>query len=401
MKRTGNLYSKITDLENIKKMYDKRVRINTKNKVKIEKFEEYYASNILRIKEILDSKNYHPGKYNLFFIKEPKVRLIMSQNITDKVINHLVSEYFLVDVFDKILIEENIATRINKGTHYGVKKLKRYLKSHINEELYILKFDISKYFFNLDHDILKKIVRKKIKDKDALNILDNIIDSTDKEYINKTIIKLKEKEISKLRESNVSNKEQLINDIKKVPLCKKGKSAPIGNMSSQAFAIIYLNELDHYIKEKLKPDLYIRYQDDGLLVSNSKEQLKEYLTEIEKIVKKYKLKLNKKTKIYNIKEGFEFLGFKYIKKNNKLVVKIKNQTKRRFKRKMKGLYKLYNNDKISLDEVKQVKASYLGHLKYGDTKNLRNNVLRRYEKDVYEEFSAHVTIAEDGSIIYK
>lgn len=161
MKKVGNLYNQITDIKNIKIIYDKRVRLNTKNKIKVEKFDEYYTSNLLYIKEILESKNYKPGKYNIFLIKEPKVRLIMSQNILDKIINHLVSEYFLVKVFDKTLIDENIATRKNKGTHFGINKVKNYLKKHISEELYILKFDVKKYFFNLDHEILKKLIRKK------------------------------------------------------------------------------------------------------------------------------------------------------------------------------------------------------------------------------------------------
>lgn len=85
-------------------------------------------------------------------------------------------------------------------------------------------------------------------------------------------------------------------------------------MSSQALAILYLNELDHYIKEVLKVDFYERYMDDGILICDSKEKLKDYLEKITVIIKKYKLELNNKTKIYNIKEGFEFLGFKYIKK---------------------------------------------------------------------------------------
>lgn len=398
MKKVGNLYNKITDLKNIKMMYDKRVKLNTKNKVKIEKFDQYYASNILRIKEILDSKNYIPGKYNLFLIKEPKVRLIMSQNIPDKIINHLVSEYFLVEVFDKTLIDENIATRKNKGTHIGIKMLKQYLKKHIKEDLYILKFDVTKYFFNLDHDIIKQIIRSKIKDKDAINILDRIIDSTDCEYINRQIEKIKAREITKLEKSSSSNKDQLISDIKNIPLCKKGKSAPIGNMSSQAFAIIYLNELDNYIKKVLKPNLYIRYQDDGLLISNSKEYLKECLLEINKIITKYKLKLNNKTRIYKIDEGFDFLGFKYIRKNNRLIVKVKNQTKRKFKRKMKVLYKLYQEKKIDLKDVNQVKSSYLGHLKYGNTNNLINSTLIKFAKDRYENLGNWVMIDGLGNV---
>ena len=117
MKRIGNLYSKITDIKNIKEMYDKKVRVNTKNKGKIERFDEHYTSNMARIKYMLDNKIYKPYKYNIFLVREPKVRLIMAQSITDKIVNHLVSKYFLVDVFEPLLIDNNIATRIGKGTH--------------------------------------------------------------------------------------------------------------------------------------------------------------------------------------------------------------------------------------------------------------------------------------------
>ena len=261
MKRINNLYSEIVDIKNIKTMYDTRVKINTKNKGKLEKFENYYASNIYYIKELLENKSYIPGKYNIFIIYEPKVRLIMSQNIIDKLINHLVSEYFLVKTFDKSLIEENVATRKNKGTYYGIKLLKKYLNKMKGKEFYILKFDISKYFFNLDHDIIKKILRDNIKDKEVINILDLIVDSTNRSYINKEIDFLKNKIIKKLESSNIADKEDKIKQIRDLPEYKIGKGLPIGNMSSQVLAIVYLNELDHFIKEKLKIKYYIRYMD--------------------------------------------------------------------------------------------------------------------------------------------
>lgn len=180
----------------------------------------------------------------------------------------------------------------------------------------MLKFDISKYFFNIDHEICKEILKTKIKDKDVLNIIDKIIDSTDLEYVNETIDKLNLKEISKTKDKNI------IDSINKLPNYKKGKGLPIGNMSSQILAILYLNELDHYIKETLKVH-YIRYMDDGILIHESKEYLKYCLEEITKIVNKYKLELNHKTKIYTSKEGFEFLGFRFIIKNNKVIMKVK------------------------------------------------------------------------------
>ena len=399
MKRIGNLYQKITDIKNIKEMYDKRIRINTKNKVKIARFDEHYVSNIARIKEILESKNYKPYRYNIFLIREPKVRLIMAQCVSDKIINHLVSKYFLIDVFEPVLKENNIATRVGKGTHYGIKKLKTFLKKSIDKDLYILKFDVAKCFFNLNHEILKKIIRKKIKDYDAIKILDTIIDSTNELYINGFIKNLKLREIEKIKNSNKPNKNKLIDEIENIPLCKKGNSAPIENMSSQAFAIIYLNEIDSYIVEVLKPMFYLRYQDDGLLISESKEYLKHCLDEIVKLMNKYKLKLNDKTRIYSIDDGFEFLGFKYIRKNKKLIVKVKNQTKRRFKRKIRTIYKLYINNKFSLKDLKQVKSSYLGHLKYGDTNNLVNVCLKQYAKEKYYDLGKIVRIGKDGEII--
>lgn len=303
----------------------------------------------------------------------------MSQNITDKIINHLVSQYFLVNIFEKTLINENIATRKNKGTHYGLKLLKKYLNNLKDKNFYVLKFDISKYFFNLDHQIIKDIIRKKIKDKEVLKILDNIIDSTNEEYINLEI--KKQKEINKLD----------------LPEYNKGKGLPIGNMSSQIIAIMYLNELDHYIKKNLKIKYYIRYMDDGILLHENKEYLEYCLKEIEKILNKYKLKLNNKTKIINIKNGFEFLGFKFFIKNNKVIMKVKTQTKKRFKRKIKKLNKLVDNKKIAREVLKQVQDSYIGHLKHGNTNNLIYKTIKKYE----QKLKVKKVIIEGNKLFYK
>lgn len=397
MKQINNIYDNIVDTQKIMKMYDKRIRINTKNKTKLLRFEYNYVSNIVYIKNILENRKYIPGKYNIFIIKEPKLRLIMSQNIIDKIINHLVSEYLLVEVFDQSLIDSNIATRKNKGTDYGIKLLKKYIKKLNNNKFYILKFDISKYFYNLDHEILKNIISKKIKDKDVINLLYKIIDSTDYSYINKRINNLKNTEIEKILKRNALDKERLINEIKSIPEYKKGKGLPIGNMSSQFLAILYLNELDHYIKEELKIKYYIRYMDDGILLHRDKEYLKKCLKKIEKILERYGLKLNNKTRIYSSDEGFEFLGYKYIMKNNRLIVKIKGQTKRRFKRKMKTLYKLEEQGKITEKDIKHVEASYKGHLHYGNTKKLIENTIKKEKIDNLEFNKVYI---EDNKIVY-
>lgn len=394
MRRVNNIYDSILDIKVIQKIYSSRVRVNTKNKLKLEKFENNYVSNMIYIKQILEERNYKPGRYNIFLIKEPKLRIIMSQNIIDKIINHVVSQYFLINIFESTLIEENVATRKNKGTKEGIVLLKKYLNEIKNEKFYVLKFDISKYFFNLDHNIIKELLEHKIKDKDVLKILCDIVDSTDSCYVNERINSLKEKEIKKIIDSNCKNKNLLIKEIKELPNYEVGKGLPIGNMSSQFLANLYLNELDHFIKNKLKIKYYIRYMDDGVIIHQNKEYLQYCLEEINKILERYKLKLNKKTKIYSCKEGFEFLGFRYIIKNNKVIMKVKNSTKKRFKRKIKVYNKLLKKDKLSEFDYNQVLASYKRHLSYGNTNNLvlSNGAIK---------LRAHmVTINSNGEVIY-
>ena len=225
------------------------------------------------------------------------------------------------------------------------------------------------------------MIRTRIKDKDALNIIDTIIDSTDKEYVNATIERLENQyEVS-------------------LPRYRKGKGLPIGNMSSQIIAILYLNELDHFVKEKLHIKYYIRYMDDGILLHKDKEYLKYCLKEIENIIHKYKLELNHKTEIVNIKQGFDFLGFRYYIKNGKVIMKVKNQTKKRFKRKLKNLNKLLDKKEIEEEYYLQVKNSYIAHLSHGSCNNLSKRVLDKYKKEE-STLGSFVAIGENGEIIY-
>ena len=305
----------------------------------------------------------------------------MSNNIQDKIINHLVAYYLLVEVFDKTFIDTTVATRVGKGTHLGLFYTKKFIndmKRVYGDDFYYLKFDISKYFYNIDHDIIKKIIRNKIKDKDAINIIDRIIDSTDDDYINKKIEKLKLKEIEKINNSSLSDKEKKIRieEVNKIPLCEKGKSAPIGSMCSQIIAVMYLDKLNHFIKEKLHIKHYVLYMDDGILFSHDKEYLKYCKEEIIKFLYNYKLSINeKKTRVDSIRNGIDFLGFKFYIKNNKIVLKVRNDTKKRFRRKMKKVNLLYLDNLIDYTEYKMVIDSYTGHLSYGNC----NNLIRKFK----------------------
>lgn len=355
MKSKKNLYDKICNLDTIIDMYESCVRKNTKNKLKIEEFENNYSQNMIIIKELLSSRKYIPGKYNIFIIREPKARIIMSQNIKDKIVNHLVAKYILVQSFEDVLVDQNCATRSGKGTHAALNLFKKYYNIMKNKgrEFYVLKFDVSKYFYSIDHNIVKKIIRNRIKDKDAIDILNKIIDSTNLNYINEEILRLKAKN----------------NIISSIPLYEFDKGFPIGNMTSQIVACFYLNGLDHYIKEKLKIKYYVRYMDDGVIIHESKEYLKHVLYKIKCYLKDYKLILNHKTKIYKSSEEIEFLGFRFSYRN-RIIIKLKNVTKRRYKKKINKSYILYKNSKISKDKFISIRNSYISHLKYGSCSRL-------------------------------
>lgn len=266
MKRKKDLYQNICKLNNILKAYTEVCR-NTKNKRKVANYKQYKCIYISRIYKTLVNKSYVVGPYNVFTIYEPKKRRIVSQNMHDKVINHLVSREILCPSLIPCLIDENVASRKKMGTKKGLELANKY--HHIcklkYEKYYILKCDISKFFASINHEILKEKLRKKIKDKDALDIVFSIIDSD---------------------EDGLS----------------------IGNMSSQILAIFYLNDMDHFIKENLKIKYYVRYQDDFLLFHNSKSYLKFCHTQIKLFLQKEGLTLNKKTRIYNNNNNFIFLG---------------------------------------------------------------------------------------------
>ncbi|MBQ4262898.1 MAG: hypothetical protein IJB83_01465 [Bacilli bacterium] len=309
MKRKGNLYNNICDISNIYNVY-MDLRKSVKNKKEVLDFEINLHSKIFNISRELYNKKYKVGKYKIFFIREPKYRLIMSERFKDKLINHLVSRYIL-DVLDNSLISTNVATRKGKGGSYAFDKLIKYINElrKLEKKIYVLKIDINKYFYNIDHDILKEKLRRKIKDSDALDIIYKIIDSTNCKYINEDIERIKNEEIKKV--ANYSNSDYLIKEIKNIPNYKFGKGLPIGNMTSQFLAIFYLSDLDYYIKEVLGYKYYIRYMDDLVILSFDKKKIINDFKLLKERIEKEKLNINNKSKIYCLDNGFGFLGYKF------------------------------------------------------------------------------------------
>lgn len=327
MKRYGFLYENTYKFENILSSYNEVCK-NTRNKRRVANLKEYKSIYISRVHDILESRSYVVGPYNKFIIYEPKKREIVSQNVQDKIINHLVARHILYPAILPCLLDVNVASRKDMGTSRGLElAAKFHNKCKIKYgTYYVLKCDISKFFSNINHDILKEKLKRRIKDKDALKIVFDIIDS---------------------------NEQGLY----------------IGSMTSQVLAIFYLNDMDHFIKEVLKIKYYVRYQDDFLLFHPSKDYLKYCLQEIEKFLTKEKLTLNIKTIIYKSTNNFLFLGRD---KNGKYA------RYRNVKRKLKNKYYLYKKDLISL-------GSFICSLRCYQTLCNRNNLFKLKDKEISED----------------
>lgn len=364
MKKSLIKYEEILNYDVIEKNY-KDVCSKTKHRNKIIKFDLFHSTNINSIYDELRKRKYHHSQYNIFLIKEPKYRIVMSEGIRDKIINHIVSNQFLKPALYPKLIEANVATREGKGTAEAIRLCKKYFIKLMNkyEKFYILKYDISKYFYNIDHDILKQKLREVFFDEEVLKLLFEIIDSTDASYINKEIDKCIERERLKLSKLQGREIEKLKEQLKNIPHYYEKKGLGIGSMTNQIFAIFYLNSLDHFIKEDLRIKEYIRFMDDGVIMSPDKEYLKDVKRKIEIELDKLKLKLNEKTEIYTSTGGFDFVGYRFSCKKGRLLMRLKNSTKRRIKRKFLVLEK-YDKEKLV-----RVKASYNGMLQYCTTKS--------------------------------
>jgi RNA-directed DNA polymerase len=335
---------KLKDLEDI---FDNEIRKGVKNKQRILNFEKYKMEYLIDIKKVLDNNTYDGGRYNIFLIYKPKLRVVMSQNIYDKIINHYVAKYILIPKLSKYLRKENCATRKNMGTSYAIKLFKQYIEDNKKyTNIYFLKIDISKFFYSLDHEVIKKLIINDLNE-DEYKIICTILDSTNKDYVN----------------IRISNLEKKINQ--ELPRYTYGKGLPIGNQTSQFLAILYLAKLQHYIKCNLHLKYFINYMDDYVIIHHDKEYLKECLDVIkDKLDIEYLLKVNpKKTYIINAREGINFLGYTFKVINKKTIIKLPKETKVRIRKGIKRSKYLYMNNKITLKQlfcsIQTYKYSYI------------------------------------------
>lgn len=324
-------------------------------------FTDKLEENLIELQNELIWESYNIGKYRPFYVREPKLRLVMALQYRDRVVQWAIYKQ-LNPFYDKTFIEDSYACRIDKGSHKAADKLQYWLRqvSRKPGEWYYLKLDISKYFYRVDHLVLLDILRRRIKDERLMRLLEKIISSEDTRFGLPAGVSPED-----------CPEEQWLNDV----------GMPIGNLTSQLFANIYLNELDQMCKHDLRLHYYIRYMDDVIILSESKAELWEIKANIEEFLNlQLHLDLNKKTAIRPCREGVEFVGYRIWATHRKL----KKQTARRIIRNVKRMCEEVRAGNMTREEFDRAAASYNGVLQHCNSYGLRSKLNAIYAEYAYE-----------------
>lgn len=342
-----NIYPAIYDFENLHEAY-LSARKNKRYRGDVLEFTARLEENLIQLQNELIYKMYEVGRYREFYVYEPKKRLIMALQFRDRVIQWAIYRH-LNPWFDKQFIYDSYGCREGKGTHRAADRLQYWMRqvNRKNERYYYLKLDISKYFYRVDHRILMNILRKKIEDKDLLGLLDRIVNCEHTAF-----------GLPAFTDPADCPKEDRLLDT----------GMPIGNLSSQLFANIYLNELDQYTKQELRLHYYIRYMDDIIILHQDKRYLHEVKDEIEAFLwDSLRLNLNKKTAIRPISQGVEFVGFRMFATHRKL----KKASVKKMKSRLKYVRAAFERGEIDAESLRATEASYLGVMKHFNSHGLR------------------------------
>jgi retron-type reverse transcriptase len=326
MKRTGHLFAQVCSFKSLTEAALRAAK-GKKAKPQVALFLWDLETEVIRLEKELRSKCYRPKPYRTFKIHDPKERTICAADFRDRVVHHAVCRV-LEPIFERALIGDTYACRKNKGPLKAVKRAQAFSRRYD----YFVKLDVHKFFDSVDHGVLKDQLRRKVKDPDLLRLLDVFIDHP-------------------------------------VPWTETGKGIPIGNLTSQHFANFHLSGLDHYIKEDLRIEGYVRYMDDLVLWAYEKDTLRDAADRIEGYLHD-RLCLRVKEGgllLAPVLQGVPFLGVRIFPG----VVRIDRRGWRRFRRKVMAVDRKVRSGAVDHDAWQRSMASLVGHMQQADTRNLR------------------------------
>lgn len=330
IKASRLVFDEMCSLDHMFKSWDNFKRGKRKRK-DVQGFERFLEDNIFELHKEFKHLRYRHSPYEQFYVTDPKQRRISKATVRDRLVHQIVYSV-LNEIFDKKFIFDSFSCRLGKGTHIGISRLRRMIRkvsANGFKPCYALKMDIKRFFDSVNHNMLKILIREHVLDHNALEIINTIIDSFH------------------------------------TRVGANGKvGMPLGNVTSQLFANIYLHELDIFIKQRLREKYYLRYCDDFLILSNSEHHLFNLIDPIcEFLMKILRLEIHpKKLTISKLNQGIDFVGYVIFDKHTLL----RNQTKKRLKNRLQEANEDFLNGKIAAASLDQKLQSYLGILSHAD-----------------------------------
>lgn len=355
----SRIFDEMFSFENLDKAFQQSLKEGGKYKEEALFFQRNETANLMSLRDSLYDRSYTFSGYHEFNVYEPKERVINAPHYIDKIVQ-LAMGNVLNEIFMPTFINESYACMVDRGTHKAVEKVQQNLrkaKREYGEDAYICKFDVQKFFYSIDREVLKVIYRKKIKDEDVLWIMDLITDSG-----------------------------SLIDEL----------GVPLGNSMSQLYANVYLDQLDQYCKRYLGYKYYVRYADDVIIVLPSKLEAQKAKNECIKFVRE---QLNmeeskEKTQVYPIKQGVNAYGFK-IHPTHRL---LRNDSKKKIKRKIKKMPASIARGSMSIETANTMLGSWSGHARYADSMNFVHGILNRRTYIMVEDKT--LKINEEELLLY-
>jgi retron-type reverse transcriptase len=349
MKIYKDLFNRIISLENLVSAWEE-FRSDKGKKIDVQEFEFSLEQNIFSLHRDLVTRKYTHGPYTGFYIRDPKVRHIHKATVRDRVLHHAVFR-ILNPIFEETFIPNSFSCRIGKGTHKGVLAAETMLRKESRNytvPCYALKCDVRKFFDSVDHEILLAILKKRIADPDTMWLVQQIV------------------------RSFTGGWKTLFDHL----------GLPIGNLTSQLFANVYMNEFDQFVKQKLKVKHYARYTDDFVVISTNKKYLEDLLDPIQKFLNEtLKLTLHpKKISIRIVGRGVDYLGYVILPHH----LLLRSKTKHRIFRKLKYRVAQYRKGVIDEHSLSQSLQSYLGALSHADTFQLSEDLKNQYWYWIHE-----------------
>jgi len=348
------MYEKITSINNILVAWEEFI-VNKKKRADVQIFSKDLLANILSLHDDLIHTTYKHAGYQCFNINDPKARVIHKAVVRDRLVHHAIYR-ILYPIFDEGFIFDSYSCRLDKGTHKAVRRLESFalkVSRNYTKPCYALKCDVKKFFNSVDHEILLKLISRKISDPDIIWLIEEVINSFNKS----SSVQLELLDLRKANRASARERERR----RPTGAVLAGHGIPIGNLTSQLFANIYLNELDQFVKHTLKIKHYLRYCDDFVILSDNQEELQTIVGSIGEFLNEHlRLKLHpNKVTIRKLKQGIDFLGYVVLPYHTVLRTKTK-----------KRMLKRVNEKNLT---------SYTGLLDHCNGYKLRQKVMQKYK----------------------